>query len=86
MIINKKRIKGLQAYKVKGEQEYLYAWMNNPYGKGIVDAFCNVMSEDTYPSCHSGVSLDYLNESCTPMSQSKLPEHISSHLVAYSTI
>lgn len=87
MIVNKKRYKGLQAYKVKGKQEYLYAFHTTDrvgaQGYAQCDAYTALTEGDRYPHVHGSCSLDYLREDCTPMSFKKLPEDIQEHLQRY---
>ena len=84
MIINHQRFKGLQAYKVKGQDEYLYAnWGDHVAGRGV-DVFCSTFEGQQVPDCHSVASVDYIREECREMSFAKLPEAVQQNLVNYS--
>ena len=82
MIVNGKRIKGLQAYKVKGRDEYLYAWHNTYHG-GNVDVFATMQDHERLPCCHSVASEAYLMSDCYEQSFKKLPQDVQKHLTNY---
>lgn len=84
MIINGKRYKGLQAYKEKGKDSFLYVytdsmWTNN--GRLMIPAAVAV--NEGLPTCHSDVSAEWLQENCTEKSFRKLPEYVQQHLTNY---
>lgn len=85
MIINNKRIKHLQAYKVKKLGEYLYAWHDTArvgnYG-ACVDVY-SPMRIGELPCCHSEASLNYLRDACYPVSFAKLPPEVQVNLTEY---
>ena len=84
MIINRQRFKGLQAYKVKGREEYLYANWGDYWPGHYVDVFACLQEGDIIPNCHSSASVDYIREECREMSFAKLPEAVQQNLVNYS--
>lgn len=86
MIVDGKRIKGLELYKVKGYKEYLYVWRNLSWvGKGglMYECFATLVENQELPACHSSCSHDYLMTKCTPLSYKKAPKHIQDHLRHY---
>ncbi len=86
MIIDKKRIKGLQAYKVKGKKEYLYVWLSEykiTKQDIFYEGYCTTFENEELPNCHTAVTDNYLRESCTPLSFKKLPSHVQTHLRNY---
>ena len=86
MIINRKRYPGLQAYKVKGKHEYLYAfhdctWVSN--NGAMIEVYAGLCFGDRLPNCHSVASIAYLYEDCREMSFAKLPQDVQEHLTDY---
>lgn len=87
MIIDGKRVAGLQSYKVKGREEYMFVWMNSAYrtiGDYIAyDAYTTVTDIETVPSCHCPVSADYLKEDAYAVSFRMLPAQVQHALREY---
>jgi hypothetical protein len=86
MIINGKRYKGLQAYKEKGKDSFLYVHLDMPrLGRfGLVyDAYAGLTEETRLPNCASSVSNEWLLENAREMSFKKLPVDVQKHLIWY---
>lgn len=84
MIINRKRIPHLQAFKVIGHDEYIYAWMDTM--RGSYYDVCASLTGDTLPNCHTKASHEYLRGDCYPVSFAELPPYAQAHIAAYAEL
>lgn len=93
MIVNGKRYKGLQAYKERGKDSYLYvhtdsAYMTGhskekPYGYLTYEAYAGLTETTRLPNCTTSVSDEWLRENAREMSFRKLPDDVQKHLTWY---
>lgn len=75
MIINKKRLKNLQAFKEKGKDDYLIVDFSLPLGNGKFESICSSIESNPNTLCVSCVGLAYIEKKCYPISWNKIPQN-----------
>jgi hypothetical protein len=85
MIINGKRFLGLQAYKEKGKDSYLYVHHDASFfiADLMYECYAGLTENCRIPNCSSSCSVEWLYKNCRPMSFKKLPVDVQKHLVNY---
>lgn len=87
MIIENRRYKGIQLYKVKKRDEYLVADHNQTYqsahGGLMVECYTTVQDHERLPSTHCAASAEYLRTECYALSYQKAPDDVRAMLRDY---
>ena len=74
MIINRRRLKGMQAYKEKGKQDYLMIDALTVNSKGMFEGLSAAISESASSLSISSIHDEYLSEKCRPISWKQIPK------------
>lgn len=74
MIINNRRLKGMQGYKEKGVKDFLIIDVLNTNSKGMVEGLAASISESPSSLAIAMVSEEYLAEKCRPVSWKEIPK------------
>lgn len=74
MIINNRRLKGMQGYKEKGCKDYLIIDVLNTTSKGMVEGLAASIAESPSSLSIAVVSEEYLAEKCRPVSWKQIPK------------
>ena len=73
MIINHRRLKGMQVYKEKGTKDYLIVDLLSQNSTGMFEGLCTAISESPSSLCISTIQNEYLTDKCSPVSWKKIP-------------
>lgn len=74
MIINGRRLKGMQTYKEKGSKDYMMIDILTTNSSGKFEGLCTAITERPNTICISCVDSEYLAEKCRPVSWKQVPK------------
>lgn len=74
MIINGRRLKGMQTYKEKGSKDYMMVDMLTTNSSGNFESLSTAIAEQPSSLCISSIHSEYLGEKCRPVAWKQVPK------------